>query len=141
MESTKTTVTKEQLAEMVEQLTMQVAALETKVESQVQTKLPEEDVSVGAKVMGREPPKFSVHPGENLLLWERRIELYYFSRNIQGKLRVTLASEALEGAALRWYLDWLLVRTAGDLINLPTWEEFIHALKEKFGTTTLEQYY
>ncbi|KAJ1651172.1 hypothetical protein IWQ61_008197, partial [Dispira simplex] len=70
MESIETTVTKDQLVEMVNQLTKQVAALETKAKSQTSAESQTEGISVGAKVMGQEPPKFSAHPGENLLLWE-----------------------------------------------------------------------
>ncbi|KAJ1960443.1 hypothetical protein IWQ62_004231 [Dispira parvispora] len=86
MEPETNKLTKEQLAEMVQQLTMQVATLKTQTEAQTQEILQSKDTSVGAKVMGCEPLKFSAHPGENLLIWERRVELYYFSCNIQGPL-------------------------------------------------------
>ncbi|PIN21602.1 hypothetical protein CDL12_05681 [Handroanthus impetiginosus] len=69
--------------------------------------------------------------GEDLEGWIFKYEQFFDVAKTPLNLRVKLASIHLEGEALQWHQVFLKSRLT---MTLPTWEEYIQAMNERFGS-------
>ncbi|PIN09089.1 hypothetical protein CDL12_18329 [Handroanthus impetiginosus] len=88
----------------------------------------EGDLSVVTQFSRIEFPRFF---GEDLKGWTFRCEQFFDMAKTPLHLRVKLASIHLEGEALQWHQVFLKSRLT---MTLPTWEEYIQAMIERFGS-------
>lgn len=71
--------------------------------------------------------------GEDLRGWIYRCEIFFEYDDTAEESKVKVLAIHLEGRALQWHQMYMKTRFSPDI---PEWEEYVRALRHRFGTST-----
>lgn len=87
-----------------------------------------QEYQIPTKCSNIEFPHFE---GANLRSWVYKCDQFFEVDNTPSNTKVKIASVHLDGKALQWHQSYMKSRITRDP---PTWEEYVRALSERFGT-------
>ncbi|KAK4713215.1 hypothetical protein R3W88_019122 [Solanum pinnatisectum] len=75
--------------------------------------------------------EFLMFAGEDLRSWLFKIEQFFSMENVAAEEKVTVDVMQLEGKAIQWHLSFMRY---GQYLQPATWNEYVMAMVERFGT-------